>query len=512
MAVASSLQYKPFGPLKGLTYGNGIVETRSFDLAGRLSGITAPGKQSQTFGYDPAANLTVLSGDLGGDDTSKVNGITTSPANIVGTNAYSVATVSFAAPVIDGFTIAGGSAPVTPIGNPGGESRGGGIFVDTDFAHVPTLSNCRLYGNTAVQGGAIFVHSNGGCDIVSCDFRANSATQRGGAAYYWWSNVTTKNCNFSGNYAGDDGGGIYDDPQDKGTSLFVNCTISGNHAFDSGGAVQANTTGSSSAQMTNTLIWNNSAGRAPTINNLVFYTFSHCLLENNDLTAIGTGNLNGTDAANDPGFFHPLDPALAPSMNGEFRPAHDTSVLNAGTNSAITGISKDISGEPRILGGTVDIGAYEGPLHTRYDFWMSGYFPGETDPAIIGPGEDPGGNGLSNALCFVTNTSPLATDPAQPVIMETVEPSGDCRFLVPEVNKGWEQFGTYIEYSFDMDFWWRMHLTSTDGSEEPAPGHPGVLFYRVEGTYPDSNLERVYLDVDKALHPRIFVRMGVFLP
>jgi YD repeat-containing protein len=62
--LASSLQYEPFGPLKGLTYGNGIVEARSFDLAGRLSGITAPGKQSQTFGYDPADNLTSITDTL----------------------------------------------------------------------------------------------------------------------------------------------------------------------------------------------------------------------------------------------------------------------------------------------------------------------------------------------------------------------------------------------------------------------------------------------------------------
>jgi len=59
-----SLQYEPFGPLKGLTYGNGINETRSYDLAGRLSGITTPGKQSQTFGYDPADNLTSITDTL----------------------------------------------------------------------------------------------------------------------------------------------------------------------------------------------------------------------------------------------------------------------------------------------------------------------------------------------------------------------------------------------------------------------------------------------------------------
>jgi RHS repeat-associated protein len=50
--------------LKGLTYGNGINETRSFDLAGRLSSITAPGQQSQTLGYDAADNITFITDAL----------------------------------------------------------------------------------------------------------------------------------------------------------------------------------------------------------------------------------------------------------------------------------------------------------------------------------------------------------------------------------------------------------------------------------------------------------------
>lgn len=87
--LASSLQYEPFGPLKRLTYGNGIVETRSFDLAGRLSGITAPGKQSQTFGYDAADNLTsitdplraVQGGTFGYDNLSRLTTQTSAASN-----------------------------------------------------------------------------------------------------------------------------------------------------------------------------------------------------------------------------------------------------------------------------------------------------------------------------------------------------------------------------------------------------------------------------------------------
>jgi len=313
---------------------------------------------------DPTAHLTVLSGDLGNDDTGKVNGITTSPAGIQGTNTYSVVRVFFAAPVIDGFTITGGSAPVTPIGNPGGESRGGGVFVDTDFARVPTLSNCRLFGNSAVQGGAIFIHSFGGCNIVSCDFRSNRSSGRGGAAYYWWSNVRTTNSNFSGNIADDDGGAIFDDPQGNGSTIYVNCTFTGNSANDLGGAI-ANSTGATSIRdMYNTVIWNNRAQGILTnanssLSSSVGYDFTNCLVQHVNLASTGAGNLDGTNLAKDPDFVVSLDPALAPSMGGNFRPSAGSPIIDVGANPAIAGVSLDLSGELRIIEGTVDLGAYE---------------------------------------------------------------------------------------------------------------------------------------------------------
>ncbi|MGB1130914.1 MAG: autotransporter-associated beta strand repeat-containing protein, partial [Haloferula sp.] len=287
---------------------------------------------------DPAAHPTILSGDLGNDDFTNVDGITISPAWIRGTNAYSVVTVSFSAPVIDGFVITGGSAPLTSIGNPGGESRGGGVFIDTDFAHVPTLSNCRFYGNAAVQGGAIFVHSYGGAEIESCDFRSNSATGRGGAAYYWWSNITTTNSNFSGNHAGDDGGAIFDDPQDKGSTIYVNCTITGNSSVDKGGGISNSTSATTVREMHNTLIWNNQAqGTSSTSNSSLSgsagYDFSHCLVQHVDLTDSGTNNLDGTDAGNDPGFFFPLDPSKAPRMSGDFTFAKPTGMATIQGNN-----------------------------------------------------------------------------------------------------------------------------------------------------------------------------------
>ena len=58
--VASLIGYKPFGPVNALTFGNGIAETRNFDLDYRLTGLAAAGTnavQNVTYGYDLANNV-----------------------------------------------------------------------------------------------------------------------------------------------------------------------------------------------------------------------------------------------------------------------------------------------------------------------------------------------------------------------------------------------------------------------------------------------------------------------
>ncbi len=65
---------------------------------------------------DPAANLTVLSGDIGGDDDTDANGVVTDTAHIHGSNAYHVVSADgtttpiTGTTVLDGFTITGGQA------------------------------------------------------------------------------------------------------------------------------------------------------------------------------------------------------------------------------------------------------------------------------------------------------------------------------------------------------------------------------------------------------------------
>jgi RHS repeat-associated protein len=62
--VVASAGYQPFGPINALKFGNGVAETRTFDLDYRLTGLADAGMgalQNLTYGYDAANNVSSIS-------------------------------------------------------------------------------------------------------------------------------------------------------------------------------------------------------------------------------------------------------------------------------------------------------------------------------------------------------------------------------------------------------------------------------------------------------------------
>ena len=56
--LASRLAYRPFGPLSGMDYGNGLVRRQAYDPGGRLTRLlSGPGVQDLRYAYDQADNL-----------------------------------------------------------------------------------------------------------------------------------------------------------------------------------------------------------------------------------------------------------------------------------------------------------------------------------------------------------------------------------------------------------------------------------------------------------------------
>ena len=117
--LLSSILYEPFGPVTGLTYGNGIAETRSFDLDYRLTNLNASGSaavQKLGYGYDAANNVLSITDGVTSSNTQHfgydVLNRLTSATGVYGSLGYTYDAngnrltenpMSSAAPALDGL-------------------------------------------------------------------------------------------------------------------------------------------------------------------------------------------------------------------------------------------------------------------------------------------------------------------------------------------------------------------------------------------------------------------------
>jgi RHS repeat-associated protein len=58
--LGENISYLPFGPLKELTYGNGVGETRGFDEMFRLTGLSAGSVMNLSYTHDPVGNILTI--------------------------------------------------------------------------------------------------------------------------------------------------------------------------------------------------------------------------------------------------------------------------------------------------------------------------------------------------------------------------------------------------------------------------------------------------------------------
>ena len=124
-----------------------------------------------------------------------------------------------------------------------------------------------------------------------------------------------------------------------------------------------------------------------------------------------------------------------------------------------------------------------------YTDWVDSFFPGETDPAIIGFDADPNNDGVSNGLAFVTGTSPLVFEPEATGIMEQVQPNHIRATF--QVNPDAAYLNPRIEISFNLETWL---------SPDSVPTGVSSLATASQGVF-DSLIQ-----VDRSIHPRFFFR------
>jgi hypothetical protein len=256
----------------------------------------------------------------------------------------------------------------------GGFNSGGG-----GGASYSTLSNCLLVANTcpSFNGGGVFF-----CNLNSCVL-SNNGAYIGGGAYGGVINYSL----ISSNRAFEYGGGAY-------SNTLNNCVLVRNYASVGGGAYI-------SSLFNCTVVTNSGYGAwgGAVTNSIVYFNG----LSGNivDSKAIGyTCTPVAGSITNDPQFVN--------WAGGDLHLRSTSPCINSGFNAAVQ-TAKDFDGNPRIIGGTVDIGAYEfQPLgRDAFNAWLQQYgLPTDGSATYADPDHD----GMNNLQEWIAGTSP--TDPS----------------------------------------------------------------------------------------------------
>ncbi len=349
--------------------GSSFTDNSSF-YGGGLSNYGTATVKSSTF----ASNTAVIyGGGIFGAGTSALSGcsFTNNSANFDGGGIYND---SSGTATVKGSSFIGNSA-----------ADGGGIFnlgtltVDgTTFASnsvvfgggidnegTITVTNSTFTDNSAIDGGGI--DNSGTLTVSNSVFSSNSARGGGGLENEQGCTATVINSTFTGNDAdayGFGGGGL----DNFGTLTVTNCTVSGNTnpvrggIYNGGGLTLRNTivAGNSSTSTSN----NDISGQVEPTSAFNLIGDGSGISNLTDLEAPDLSNVIGTAA-------DPINPLLAP--RGDYGGPTQTMALLPGSPAIDAGsnvLAVDANGNPlttdqrgpgfpRVVNGTVDIGAFE---------------------------------------------------------------------------------------------------------------------------------------------------------
>jgi hypothetical protein len=206
--------------------------------------------------------------------------------------------------------------------------RGGGMY---SFGGTTKLDNCTIANNSALSGGGIEASDHDPITLTNCTVAGNKATQAGGVKVGLVSEAT-----------------------------FINCTVAGNTAVYCGGIFNY----FGDVTLDNSIV----AGNTTSYPDGDFFGSVSSLSVNNligDGSGITGGIDNGVNGNQVGSQSAPIDPLLAPL--GDYGGPTQTMALLPGSPATAAGsvaaipadVTTDQRGQPRIVNGVVDIGAYQ---------------------------------------------------------------------------------------------------------------------------------------------------------
>jgi predicted outer membrane repeat protein len=279
--------------------------------------------------------------------------------------------------------------------------EGGGLFMtmESDL----TITGGRFIDNRAGVFGAGLYAENGTLTATDMQFIGNNQetglvvrTGRGGGGMIAVDvALTLTNALFAGNNSENGALTLIDNPEfytspdprsfltnvslrgNTGSALAcngcrmrgTNLSIAGNYSDSGSGGISPSAT-EVLLDLRNSIVWGNQTGGSSFIDpNLYIFSeesvelrAAHTLIEGQNPP--GTGNLDGTNTANDPLFAALPNPLSAPTSDGDLRLQEGSPAIDAGDNALIAaapapGDTTDLAGNARVTDGTVDLGAYE---------------------------------------------------------------------------------------------------------------------------------------------------------
>jgi hypothetical protein len=301
---------------------------------------------------DPAAYVTILSGDLKGDDKWGTLNLSDNSYHVV------VGPADGLPAVLDGVTITGGNAD-----GPYPHHYGGGVYNPDGKLQ---LVRCTFRGNTGVWGGAV-MNFGPSVTLVNCHLAGNRALMVGGGLYNCEGDAMLINSRVVGNtadYAETAGGAALYDLNGRLTVL--NCTMADNRS-PSGKAIASFRWGATTGikvKVVNSILFNGGSEIWSNVPGAVEVTYS-------DVQGgwAGTGNIS-----TDPQFTRLGTRSIEGEwIDGDYRLKASSPAIDAGSNTALPADSfdlnddgttsetlpVDLSGNPRVTGLQVDLGAYE---------------------------------------------------------------------------------------------------------------------------------------------------------